>query len=169
MFKEFLMRIKDVLLYCTSGAVGEHPRYGQIKGHQLNVGNIVWAGSQVVGNQSGKFIYMNAGAATLCVDTVAYIFGWAKERARTPTAGDTCSANVALDAIYRIPVNSGTYAAAMIGDLCDISVGSSVQGAQLDASSENSLIVVGGDATNNNWVDVKINPAVQGAAVGVEA
>ena len=148
--------------------LGYHLRFGQVKGIQLNVGHCVWAASQVVGNRSGKFVYENAGALTLCVDATAYIFGWAQERARTPTVGDTCTVNIALDAIFRIPVNSGTYAEAMRGDLCDISVSSSVQGAQLDASDENSLIVCDGDLVNNEWVDVKINPAVQGAAAGVD-
>lgn len=150
-------------------ALAKMPIYQQIKGHEVNIGNMEWVASQVIGNQSGKFVYMVAGALTLCVDAQAYILGWAHERARTPTAGDICSVNVALDAVYRIPVNSGTYAKGMIGDLCDISVSSSVQGAQLDASAENSLIIVGGDATNSNWVDVKINPVVQGAAVGADA
>ena len=165
----WLFNLKDMVSFNMSGAIGEHLRYGQIKGHQVNVGNNEWVASQVVGNQSGKFVYHVAGALTLCVDSVAQIYGWAQERARTPTAGDTCVVNVALDAVYRIPVNSGTYAKGMIGDMCDISVSSDVQGAQLNASSENLLLVVGGDATNNNWVDVKINPVVQGASTGVEA
>lgn len=154
-----------------SGAAnaGKHIKYGQIKGGEVNIGGLAWAASQVVGNQSGKFFYMAAGAATLCLDNVAYIFGWALERARTPTVGDLFTGNVALDAVYRIPINSGTYVVGMIGDLCDISISTNVQGAQLDASVENLLIIVGGDLVDNDWVDVKINPAVQGAAVGCDA
>lgn len=148
---------------------GDHIRWDQIKGIQLNVGNMPWAASQVIGNKSGKFVYMNAGALTLCVDGTAQIFGWANDYARTPTVGDICSVNVALDAIYRIPVNAGTYAAGMVGDLTDLNVDTNVQGAKLDASGENLVIIVGGDLVNNNYVDVKINPAVQGAAVGSEA
>ena len=161
----------------TIKTTGKHLRYGKIKGHSLIIGRpdpsdgLQWAASQVIGNQSGKFVYMNAGAVTLCLDAVAYIFGWAEEYARTPTVGDvvTGGIDVALDAIYRIPVNSGTFAEGMVGDLCDISISSDVQGAQLDASTENLLIICGGDLLNNYWVDVKVNPAVQGAAVGAEA
>lgn len=156
---------------------GKMLSYGKVKGDALVIGQaykgvgLTWAASQVIGNQSGKFVYMNAGVVTLCLDAVAYIFGWAYERARTPTVGDVVSGgvDVALDAIYRIPINSGTFAVGMIGDLCDISISSNVQGAQLDASVENLLIIVGGDAVDNAWVDVKINPAVQGAAVGADA
>lgn len=149
-------------------AVGEQLKYGQIHGGALVV-EVSMAGSQVIGNASGHFCYLNAGSATLCVDAVAYIFGWIEGGAETPSSGDVLGCNIALDAIYRIPVNSGTYAAGMLADLCDISVSSSIQGAQLDASVENLLIITGGDATNNNWVDVKINPAVQGASVGADA
>ena len=46
----------------------------------------------------------------------------------------------------------------MIGDTCDISISSNIQGAQLDASDENTLVVVGGDLANNNYVDVMISP-----------
>lgn len=150
--------------------MSKHLKYGQIKGHSVNLGGLAWAASQVVGNQSGKFVYMVAGAVTLCLDGVAQIFGWANEKAQTPSTGAivTGDVNVALDAVYRIPVNSGTYAVGMIGDLCDISISTNVQGAQLDASAENLLIVCGGNATDAT-VDVKINPAVQGAALGVDA
>src|SRR3990167_2824959 len=172
-YRPSLLRDKRGIISAT----GKHLKYGKIKGHSLVIGRpdtsggLTWAASQVIGNQSGKFVYMNAGAITLCLDAVAYIFGWAEEQANTPASGDVVEGgiDVALDAIYRIPVNSGTFAAGMIGDLCDISISSNIQGAQLNASVENLLIVVDGDLVNNNWVDVKINPAVQGASVGVEA
>lgn len=154
---------------------GKHLRYGKIKGHSLVIGQpdpsggLLWAASQVIGNQGGKFVYMNDGAVTLCLDGTAQIFGWAEESAGTPTEGDVVKGgiNIALDAIYRIPVHSGTFAAGMIGDLCDLEI-DTTQGAKLDASGENLVIVVGGDLIGSLWVDVKINPVVQGAAVGVE-
>jgi hypothetical protein len=148
---------------------GVQLKYGFIAGSDTPAVEVAMAASQVLADQSGHFVYMNAGAATLCVDAVAYIFGWVEGRAHTPTVGDVLNCIISLDAIYRIPVNSGTFAVGMIGDLCDLSVSASVQGAQLGASDENLCIVVNGDADNNNWVDVKVNPAVQGAAVGVEA
>lgn len=167
-------RFNNVGVIATSG---KPLKYGKIKGHSLIIGRpdpsggLTWAASQVIAPTSGKFVYFSAGAATLCVDAVTQIFGWAEHRAETTTVGDLIDGGVdiALDAIYRIPINAGTFAVGMIGDLCDISVSSNVQGAQLNASDENSLIICGGDLINNYWVDVKINPVVQGAAAGCEA
>jgi len=174
----FLKKITGMLKNnrgAIGSSTGKHLRYGKIKGHSLVIGQpdssggLLWAASQAVLNQSGKFVYMNAGAVTLCLDAVAYIFGWANERARTPTVGDVVSGgiDIALDAVYRIPVNSGTFAAAMIGDMCDISI-DTVQGANLSESVESMIIVVGGDLVGGNWVDVRMNPAVYGAPVGVD-
>jgi hypothetical protein len=142
-------------------------KYGRIDGGEGISVPVVMAAAQVLGNKSGHFVYMAAGAATLCVNAVAYIFGWVEGHAHTPTVGDILNCDISLDAIYRIPINSGTYVVGMVGDLCDLSVSTSVQGAQLDASTENLLIIVGGSGTT--YVDVKINPAVQGAAVGADA
>jgi len=138
---------------------GYHIRYGQIKGHQVNIGGLPWAASQVVANRSGKLVYMSSsGTLTLCTGNTA-IFGWAQERARTPTLNDECTVNVARDAVYRLPINGGTYAATMIGETCDVSVSSSVQGVDLTASTYDQVVIVGGDVTNQKYVDVMINAA----------
>lgn len=165
----FLRKVFAILGNEGFAAVGDHLRYGHINGHSVKIGGFVWAASQVIGNKSGKFVYENDGALTLCLDGQAYILGWAMDYARTPTVGDKVTVDVALDAIYRIPINSGTYVEGMRGDLCDISVSSNIQGAQLDASVENLLIIVNGDLVNNTFVDVKINPVVQGAGLGADA
>lgn len=164
----------DKLRFNNVGAAGKHLKYGQIKGNSLNISadeSSGWVASAVIAAQSGKFVYMNAGVVTLCLDGTAQIFGWATHRNETTTVLDKVDGgiNIALDAVFRIPVNSGTFVAGMVGDLCDISVSSSVQGAQLDASAENLVIIVGGDLVDNDYVDVKINPVVQGAAVGADA
>ena len=165
MLKEFLLKLKWKLL-SNIGTTGEHIRYGQIKGGEVNIENLAWAASQVIGNQSGKFVYVNDGALTLCGDALNYIFGWAQEAsgASTPTVGDKVTVNVAWDAVYRIPINGGTFVIGMIGDSCDLEVatntnyGVNTQGAQLDASTEDTLLIVGGDAVNSKYVDVRINP-----------
>ena len=72
-----------------------------------------------------------------------------------------------LTAVFRIPINSGTYAVGMIGDTCDISISSTVQGAQLDASTEDLLIIVGGYSTV--YVDVMMNPSHHGTGLGADA
>lgn len=143
-------------------------KYGQIYGGCVAV-PVAMAASQVISAASGKFVYMNAGAATLNVDGSASIFGFLEAHAHTPATGAYLNAVIDLSAVFRIPVNSGTYVIGMQGDYCDISVSSNIQGAQLDASTENTLIIVDGDLDNNYWVDVRMNPALWGTALGAEA
>jgi predicted RecA/RadA family phage recombinase len=142
-------------------------KYGQISGGNLEA-VVTMAAAQAIAAQSGRFVYMVAGAATLNVDGATTIFGFLEAHAHTPTVGDQLKAIIALDAVFRIPVNSGTYAVGMIGDTCDISVSGGIQGAQLDASTEDTLIVVGGDLDNNYYVDVVMNPAKR-TGIGVDA
>lgn len=175
-FKNFnrslnVVMIKNGLQPLGGFALGKYLRYGQIKGHSLNVGQgdvgagYLWAASQVIGNQSGKFVFVHSdGRVTLNVAGSNFILGWALEYARTPTVDTVVSGgvNVALDAIFRIPINTGTLAASDFGRCCDLSVLANVQGAAINLSVENPLIIVGGDVASNRWVDVKINPVTQG-------
>jgi len=148
-----------ILNKCGMATVGKHLRFGQVKGHQVNIGGLRWLASQVIANQSGKFVFMSAtGYLTLCTGDVG-IMGWAQERARTPTVGDLTTVNIAKDAVYRVPIITGTYAVTMIGESCDLTVSSSVQGVDLTSSTYDQVIIVGGDVTNQEYVDVVINPA----------
>jgi hypothetical protein len=143
-------------------------KYGHRHGGKMAV-PVAIAASQTIVAASGKFVYMNDGAATLCADASQRIFGHLEAGAGSPSTGDIFNCIIDLTAVYRIPVNSGTYAVDMIGDTCDISISASnVQGAQLDASEENTLIVVGGDADNNAYVDVMISPGVWGTGAGAD-
>ncbi len=130
---------------------------------------VAMAAGQVIKAKSGRFVYMNAGAATLNADGVGSIYGFLTCHEHTPNVGDKFGCDTDLNGIFRIPINSGTYAAGMIGDTCDISISSNIQGAQLDASVENTLTIVGGDELNNLWVDVKMTPAEWGTGIGVDA
>lgn len=147
-------------------------KYGWIKGPKCAV-PVPMAASQTIKDQSGKFVYMDDGGAKLCEDAAAYIFGHleigTEDGSITPSAGDMHNCIIGLSDVFRIPVDSGTYVVGMIGDLCDLAISDDVQGAQLDASAENLLFVVGGDADDNNYVDVMVNPeALASADGGVE-
>ena len=146
-------------------------KYGRIneKSAGAEIVPVAMAASQVVSAKSGRFVFMVAGAATLNVDGSASIYGVLNTHAHSPTTGEVIGCDTDLNGIWRIPVNSGTFAIGMIGDYCDISSSSDIQGAQLDASAENTLIIVDGDAVNNNWVDVRMNPALWGTATGADA
>jgi len=149
-------------------AIGEQLKYGWIRGGKLAV-PVPMAAAQALANASGMFVYMNAGAATLNADAIGSIFGHLEAHAHTPTVGDMLNCIIDITAVFRIPVNSGTYAVGMIGDQCDISISGTVQGVQLDASVENTLTVIAGDADNNNWVDVMMTPTEWGTTIGVDA
>jgi hypothetical protein len=155
----------DKLRHNMSGSAGAHIRYGQVKGHQLNVGGFAWAATQVVKNKGGKFVYSNAGALTLCVATTTTILGWAQERERTPTEGDLCTVNVAWDAIYRMPLITGTtFVIGMRGDSADIENGTSVEGNTTvqccapGTTTRLTLFIVDGDTVDSKWADVMMNP-----------
>lgn len=149
---------------------GEALRYERTNGGDMsNVVGVPMAAAQAVAAKSGRFVYMVAGAATLCVAAATTIFGWLNCRAKTPSTGEVVPCDIDLNAIYRIPILSGTYAVGMIGDLCDLAVSGGIQGAALDASVRDLLIIVGGDAANNKWVDVRMNPAKWGTGLGADA
>lgn len=63
-----------------------------------------------------------------------------------------------LGLVVRLPVTGGTYAITMDNNTADLEVVSNAQGVQLDASAEDTIIVVGGDLEANAWVDVMVNP-----------
>ncbi len=72
-----------------------------------------------------------------------------------------------LGAVLRLPVTGGTYVAAMVGETADLEVVSNAQGVQLDASAEDTVIVVGGDLVANAYVDVVVNPSKITGITGV--
>lgn len=72
-----------------------------------------------------------------------------------------------LGVVVRLPINSGTFVATMRMKTCDLSVSSSKQGVQLDASSEDTVTIIDGDLLNNAWVDVVVNPSKITALTGV--
>ena len=145
---------------------GVQLKYGHIRGGKCAV-PVTDAGSQVITAASGKFVYMTAGAATLATDGTTTLFGFLEAEAQTTASGgEVLNCIIDPSAVYRIPIDSGTFVIGMVGDTCDINISANVQGAQLDASVENTLIVIAGDLVNNNWVDVKIKQSVVGSAEG---
>lgn len=126
------------------------------------------AASQVVKAKSGRFVYMVAGAATLVVAAATRIYGVLNAHQHTPTLNDEFGCDTDLNGIWRIPVNSGTYAEAMKGDFCDLSIASDIQGAVLGTSTRNHVVIVDGDLVNNLWVDVRMNPDIWGTGAGAD-
>lgn len=64
-----------------------------------------------------------------------------------------------LGVVVRLPINSGTPATvallrALYNRTCDLSVSSNVQGVQAGTSAEDTVVIVGGDEEDIEWVDV---------------
>lgn len=72
-------------------------------------------------------------------------------------------ADISPDSIYRIPVDEGTLAITMLQKTCDLGVTNGVQGADVDSSADDNLLIVGIDLAANE-VDVQIRPPVVGVA-----
>jgi len=145
--------------------MSEQLKYGWLRGGKLSV-EVPMAATQALYAQSGRFVYMNDGAATLCADAITTIFGFLEAHAHTPATGAYLNCIIDLTAVFRIPINSGTFVVGMIGDTCDISI-DTVQGAQLDASTEDTLVIVGGYSTV--YVDVMMNQNHWGTGAGADA
>jgi len=149
---------------------GEMLRYGRIneKAAGANVVPVPMEASQVITAASGRFVFMNSsGQAELVDDNSASIFGFLQTHAHTPTDGDKIGCDIDLTGIWRVPAITGTYVAAMLGDYCDLDISSDIQGVDLTASTNAHVIIVGGDATNNKFVDVMMNPEEWGNATAV--
>jgi len=151
-------------------AIGEMLKYGHVRGGSEGF-NVPIGASEVFSNASGRFVKPDGAnrRAELAGDADTELMGFLVCEAFTSSATEGADERFCINdltAVFRIPVNAGTYAKTMIGETCDLSISSNIQGAQLNASDEDTLIVVGGDVDNNNWVDVMLNPNKM-AAVGV--
>ena len=139
--------------------VGKQLKYGQTAGGEIGYEHILTA-SQTIVAASGKFV-VRAGNGTDTVDMAdngdADILGHMEVEAIASTAG-TEKRKIVCDptAVYRIPINTGTYTHLMKGKDCDLDITSDIQGADLSTSTDRNLIVVNGDLVNNEWVDVMV-------------
>uniref|UniRef100_A0A6M3IK48 Uncharacterized protein n=1 Tax=viral metagenome TaxID=1070528 RepID=A0A6M3IK48_9ZZZZ len=139
---------------------GKQLKYGWIRGGEEGE-NLKVAATQYIAAASGKFVRRtNADSltVTLAVAGDSDILGHLETEALNSSDG-TEVRKVIYDptAVFRIPVNGGTFTNAMIGKQCDLSVASGIQGAALDSSSSDVLVIVGGDDVNNIWVDVRLS------------
>jgi len=146
---------------------GVQLRYGWIGGGKYGVPVEMYA-SERVDAPGSRFVNMNAtGYAEYLDDQDAEeIFGSVEGPYGTINATQAKAGKqnciVDITAIYKVPVDTGTFAITDIGDTCDVGVTSNVQGAYLGASTQEQLIILSGDLDNNEWVIIRLNPFVQG-------
>lgn len=154
------------------GLDGAQLRYGVIKGWETAVKISVPIGASEVFPAGGAFVKNDgSGRMEVAGDGTALLAGFCIAEddldagQSYSTASSTEGATKGLwipyyamgSVVVRLPVTGGTYVATMVGQTCDIEVVSNVQGAQLDASAEDTVIIVGGDLVNNDWVDLMLN------------
>lgn len=148
---------------------GVQLRYGWIGGGKYGVPVEMYA-SERVDAPGSRFVNMNATGYAEYLDDGddEEIFGSVEGPYGTINATQSKAGKqnciVDISAIYKIPVltGDGTFAITDIGDTCDIGVTSYVQGAHLQVSNDEHLIILGGDVDDNEWVIVRLNPNVQG-------
>lgn len=182
------MRFLKKFLELT-GLVGGLLKYGPQRGDINATTYVQMAASQVLANNSGAFVTMDAsGYAAMTSVGAASIYGWVLGEAQTTsaTAGATKMAcNINTETIFRMPVSSAYTAGAsatawraILGAKRDLRIVSNVQGVNCDVSTAGGhVIIVDQDpwiaavadtavtsitaTTGCRWVDVKINPAMQ--------
>ena len=143
-------------------------KYGWRKGPVTDV-VVTLTASQTIKAKSGRFVYQTSGAMTLNTDGSTRIFGFLDDIGDyTTVSGDRSNCNINLASVFRVPVISGTMAIGMIGDTTDLNISSNIQGVQLGASTENTVMVVGGDTDTNEYCDVVMVGSVQGTGSGTE-
>jgi hypothetical protein len=116
-------------------------------------------------NTGGKFVTIStSGKIALAVETAKAIIGWAQVAEFTCAANDKITVNTARDAIYEMPIDVAKTEAeliALLGQCCDIDVVGGIQYADLDASTDDTLQIVGyhyyGSALGEQTALVRIN------------
>ena len=103
--------------------------------------------SEVLKKKGGAFGKMDgSGRIEVAGAADTGIVGWIvlnEDLTASSTEGGTVlPVDLDLDGIYEIPINSGTYATTMRGEVCDLSVSSNVQGANLTASAVDVIEIV---------------------------
>jgi len=141
-----------------------HIKFGWVRGGKVSAPSTWAAGSDVLVNTGGKFVIKSGIGVAIATDGSNEILGHAEDGARTTVAADPVNIIVDPSAVYRIPINSGTYSHAMQFDTCDLGVTSNVQGANLAAADDDVFIIVDGDVSGQAWVEVMLNQNERGQA-----
>ena len=143
---------------------GEQLKYGQVSGGEGGF-SVVVAADQTIPAASGKFV-KRTGASTATVTLMGAgdtePMGHLEIEEVTDTSTDGTEVRKCVDdltAVFRIPINGGTFYEYMKGKKCDLSIASTIQGAALNSTADGVVIIVEGDETNSKWVDVRLNPA----------
>lgn len=154
-------------------AEGDQIKYGIIKGEPvwlsipMGASEVIPAGGAFVKDDGSSRMEIAGDGSTLLAGYVLPdgdkgMDAGQKYQTCSSTEGGSvvpfCPISMFQNIVVRLPNAGGTFVATMRNNTADLEVNSSMQGVQLDASSEDTIIVLDGDLVNNRWVDVTPNP-----------
>ena len=153
---------------------GQQVKYGWIRGGKVSIPVPIGNG-EVISARSGRFMKNDGSgrAEVMNADTVPWGFLESEAIAAADNTSEgkyTRNLIIDLTAVFRIPLRYETatyttnYSAALLGKSCDLVVISNIQYADLRASGDDVIIIVGGlaasaVAANDGYIDCMINPA----------
>lgn len=144
--------------------------YGKRQGHGHSVFPFPIGASEVFKKKGGSFVKDDgSGRMEVAVAASTNIAGCALFNedftSSSTEGGTTLPVDLSYDSVFEIPINSGTWADTMRGKTCDLSISSSIQGANLAASATDVIILVDKGTTNAAGTVVsvlcRINPNTQ--------
>jgi len=148
---------------------GAQLRYGWVGGGKFGI-PVSMYGSEGVIAPGSRFVEMSTGAGYASyLDDQDAVEAFGSVEAPYGDAHATSGAEgaynciVDITAMYKVPIETGTYAITDIGDTCDVGLSTAkLQGAYLGAGTVEQLIVLAGDVTDQKWVVVRMNSFKQG-------
>ena len=131
-------------------------RSGPIQNYTFPVG-----ASEVFKKKGGPFVIVDgSGRVEIAAAGELNIIGAAminEDFTASATEGETkVPVNLSQEAVYEVPINTGTWADTMRGEACDLSVVSDIQGVDLTASGEDVVILVDKGTTNTAGTVVSV-------------
>lgn len=141
-------------------------KYGLVRGDMAKSVVAPIGADEVVDITGSRFVTQDgAGNYEICDANSETIAGHLECEAFTAAAvegvaagGDRRLMIIDFDAIFRIPIISGIYTDAQIGNCCDIAMSTNQQGAAVGTNTHDILVITDGDATEG-WVEVRMNAA----------
>jgi hypothetical protein len=125
--------------------MGARNNYGQVNDVRLPI-EVLTGAAIAFKAAGGKFVTGYGGALVLAVPQALGILGWAEIGEITTATTDKITVNTAWDAIYEMPIDAARTVAqldALVGKACDIIVTTGIQYADFDATTDDTLQIMG--------------------------
>src|SRR3990167_8655931 len=127
--------------------------YGKRQGHNHNIVSFPVGASEVFKKKGGAFVHLDdSGRVEIATATDTDIIGHALFNedltASSTEGGTTVMVDMSWDSVFELPINTGTWADTMRGEVCDLSISSSIQGVNLSASAIDVIQLIDKGTTN---------------------